>query len=105
ILGCGTVTGAGAVINSAQVRVGDTVAVVGTGSVGLNAISGARLAGALRIIAIDIDDAKLRVAERFGATDTVNAAEMDPVNAVHELTGGVDHAFEVIGLESTQQQT
>ncbi len=105
ILGCGTVTGAGAVINSAQVRVGDTVAVVGTGGVGLNAISGARLAGALRIIAIDIDDAKLRVAERFGATDTVNAAEMDPVHAVHELTGGVDHAFEVIGLESTQQQT
>lgn len=106
LLGCGTVTGAGAAINSAQVRVGDSVAVIGTGGVGLNAISGARLAGALRIIAIDIDDAKLRVAERFGATDVVNGAQGDAVAEVLRLTGGgVDHAFEVIGLEATQQQT
>lgn len=106
ILGCATVTGAGAAINSAQVRVGDTVAVIGTGGVGLNTISGARIAGALRIIAIDIDDTKLRVAERFGATDTVNGADVDAVQAVLDLTGGgVDHAFEVIGLVSTQQQT
>ncbi|KDA06736.1 alcohol dehydrogenase [Microbacterium sp. CH12i] len=105
ILGCATVTGAGAAINSAQVRVGDTVAVIGTGGVGLNTISGARIAGALRIIAIDIDDTKLRAAKRFGATDTVNGADVDAVQAVLDLTnGGVDHAFEVIGLEATQQQ-
>jgi S-(hydroxymethyl)glutathione dehydrogenase/alcohol dehydrogenase len=105
ILGCGTVTGAGAVINSAQVRVGDTVAVIGTGGVGLNAISGARIAGALRIIAIDIDDRKLEAARLFGATDTINSRDADPVAAVRALLGnGVDHAFEVIGLEHTQKQ-
>jgi S-(hydroxymethyl)glutathione dehydrogenase/alcohol dehydrogenase len=105
IIGCGTVTGAGAAINSAGVRVGDTVAVIGTGGVGLNVIGGARLAGAVRIIAIDVDEAKLRVAERFGATDVVNAAEVDPVEAVMDLTGrGVTHSFEVIGLPKTQRQ-
>ncbi len=105
IIGCGTVTGAGAAINAAGVRVGDTVAVVGTGGVGLNVIGGARLAGAQRIVAIDLDDAKLEVARRFGATDTVNAREVDPVEAVKDLTdGGVVHSFEVIGLEKTQQQ-
>ncbi|MDF2442274.1 MAG: S-(hydroxymethyl)glutathione dehydrogenase / alcohol dehydrogenase [Subtercola sp.] len=105
LLGCGTVTGAGAAINSAGVRVGDTVAVIGTGGVGLNAISGARLAGAARIIAIDIDDAKLEVAKRFGATDTINSRNVDAVDEVHRLLGGgVQHALEVIGLEQTQQQ-
>ena len=105
LLGCGTVTGAGAAINSARVRVGDTVAVIGTGGVGLNTISGARLAGALRIIAIDIDDKKLEVARRFGATDTVNSRNVDAVAEVQRLLGGgVQHAFEVIGLEQTQKQ-
>jgi S-(hydroxymethyl)glutathione dehydrogenase/alcohol dehydrogenase len=103
IIGCGTVTGVGAAINSASVRVGDTVAVIGAGGVGLNVISGARLAGALRIIAIDLDDAKLEAARRFGATDTVNSSTCDPLEAVMGLTGGgVTHAFEVIGLERTQ---
>lgn len=105
ILGCGTVTGAGAAIHSAGVRVGDTVAVIGTGGVGLNVISGAQLAGALRIIAIDIEDSKLAVAERFGATDTINSRNVDAVDAVRDLTGrGVHHAFEVVGSQTTQQQ-
>lgn len=105
LLGCGTATGAGAAINSAGVRVGDTVAVIGTGGVGLNVINGARIAGALRIIAIDIDDAKLQVAQRFGATNTINSRRVDPVAAVKGLTGrGVNHSFEVIGLEATQMQ-
>ncbi|MCU1480464.1 MAG: alcohol dehydrogenase [Subtercola sp.] len=105
LLGCGTVTGAGAAINSAAVRVGDTVVVIGTGGVGLNTISGARLAGALQIIAIDIDDTKLEVAKRFGATETINSRETDAVQVVRALTGGgATHVFEVIGLEQTQAQ-
>lgn len=105
IIGCGTVTGAGAVINTAGVRVGDSVAVIGAGGVGLNVISGARLAGALQIIAIDIDPTKLEAAARFGATHTIDASHTDPIEAVMDLTGrGVTHAFEVIGLRSTQQQ-
>ncbi|EQB14941.1 Zn-dependent alcohol dehydrogenase [Sphingobium lactosutens] len=105
ILGCGTITGAGTAINTANVRPGDTVAVIGVGGVGLNAISGAKLAGATRIIAIDLQPAKLELSKRFGATDTVNSAETDPVAEVLRLTGGgVDHAFEVIGLKSTSEQ-
>lgn len=105
IIGCGVATGAGAAINSAGVRVGDTVAVIGTGGVGLNAISGAVLAGAARVIAIDIVDAKLEVARSFGATDVVNSSQTDPVAEVLRLTGGgVDHVFEVIGLGVTQGQ-
>lgn len=105
ILGCGTVTGAGAVINTAQVRPGDTVAVFGTGGVGLNAINAARLSGASKIIAIDIIDAKLKRAIDFGATHIVNSKESDPVDAVRDITGnGVDFAFEIIGLPATQEQ-
>lgn len=105
VLGCGTVTGAGAAIHSAGVRVGDTVAVIGTGGVGLNVISGARLAGALRIIAIDIEDSKLEVAARFGATDAINATGVDVVSQVRKLVGpGVNHSFEVVGSRATQQQ-
>lgn len=106
ILGCGTVTGAGAVINSANLRPGDSVAVIGTGGVGLNAISGARIAGATIIIAIDIQDEKLEFAKRFGATHTINAKNVNAVAAVKEITsGGVDAALEVIGQVSTAQQT
>ncbi len=106
LLGCGVITGAGAVINSGQVRVGDTVAVIGCGGVGLSAIQGARLAGALRIIAIDLMPNKLELAKTMGATDTVNPADGDPIKQVQELTGGygVDHAFEVIGLKDTAMQ-
>ncbi|WP_125098186.1 Zn-dependent alcohol dehydrogenase [Leucobacter chromiireducens] len=105
LLGCGVVTGAGAAINTAGIRPGDTVAVIGCGGVGLNTIQGAVLAGASRVIAVDLQPAKLDLARRFGATDTVNAADGDTVAAVRELTGGgVTHAFEVIGMQATAEQ-
>lgn len=105
VLGCAVSTGAGAVINTAGVRVGDSVAVIGTGGVGLNAISGALLGGATTIIAIDISDDKLAVAKRFGATHLINSSQVDPVATVREITGGgVDYAFEIIGLAATQKQ-
>ncbi|MBF3851475.1 Zn-dependent alcohol dehydrogenase [Burkholderia pseudomallei] len=105
ILGCGTVTGAGAAINTARVRPGDTVAVIGIGGVGLNVIAGAKLAGAARIVAIDTQPMKEALALKFGATDFLNASEKNSVDAVIALTaGGVDHAFEVIGLKSTSEQ-
>jgi len=105
ILGCGCVTGAGAAINTANVRPGDTVAVIGVGGVGLNVISGARLAGAARIIAIDMQPAKEKLARQFGATDFIDAGKGDAVELVRALTkGGVDHAFEVIGLKATSHQ-
>ncbi|QBE48428.1 Zn-dependent alcohol dehydrogenase [Leucobacter triazinivorans] len=104
LLGCGVITGAGAAINTAQVRVGDTVAVIGAGGVGLNVVQGARIAGASRIIAIDLQDEKLELARRFGATHTINSGSVDDVvAAVAEIAGtaGVDHSFEVIGLVPT----
>ena len=105
ILGCATVTGAGAAINAAHVRPGDTVAVIGAGGVGLNVISGARLSGASTIIAIDLLPAKLDLAKKFGATHTINPKDGDPVAQVLEITGrGVIHAFEVIGLKKTAEQ-
>ncbi|GAA1145613.1 Zn-dependent alcohol dehydrogenase [Nesterenkonia lutea] len=105
LLGCGVLTGAGAAINTAGVRPGDTVAVIGCGGVGLNTIQGARLAGASRVIAVDLQPAKLELARKFGATDVVNSGESDPVQAVNELTGGgVDYSFEVVGLKPTAEQ-
>ena len=105
LLGCGVVTGAGAAINTAGIRPGDTVAVIGCGGVGLNTIQGAVIAGASRVIAIDLHAGKLDLAKKFGATDFVNAAEVDVVDAVHELTGGgVNYSFEVIGKQSTAEQ-
>jgi len=111
LIGCGVLTGAGAAINTAQVGPGDTVAVIGCGGVGLNTIQGARIAGAERIIAVDMVASKLKLAEQFGATDTVNAANGDPVAAVQSLTGtgplgprGVDYAFEVVGSSVTAEQ-
>ncbi|MBM3658860.1 MAG: Zn-dependent alcohol dehydrogenase [Actinobacteria bacterium] len=105
LLGCGVLTGVGAALNTAQVTPGATVAVVGCGGVGLSVIQGARLAYASQVIAVDVDDAKLDLARRCGATDVVNAAVDDPVPAVQSLTrGGVDFAFEAIGLPATVQQ-
>lgn len=107
LLGCSVITGAGAVINTARVQPGDTVAVIGCGGVGLNAIQGAVLAGARRIIAIDLQPGKLELARKFGATDVINPADGADVAAqVRAITGaaGVDHAFEVIGLKSTAQE-
>lgn len=105
LLGCGVVTGAGAAVNTAGIRPGDTVAVIGCGGVGLNTIQGAALTGASRVIAVDLQPAKLDLARRFGATDIVNAGEADAVEAVRDLTGGgVTHAFEVIGMQPTAEQ-
>jgi S-(hydroxymethyl)glutathione dehydrogenase / alcohol dehydrogenase len=106
IIGCSVLTGFGAAANTADIAQGDTVAVIGCGGVGLNAIQGAKWKGAERIIAVDRFDSKLDMAKQFGATDLVNATNGDPVVQVHELTGGrgVDVSFEVIGLKDTVQQ-
>jgi S-(hydroxymethyl)glutathione dehydrogenase/alcohol dehydrogenase len=106
LLGCGVTTGLGAVLNTASVRPGETVAVLGCGGIGLNAIQGAALAGAGRVIAVDRLPAKLAMAQAFGATDVVDASAGDPVAAVFELTAGegVDHAIEAIGLKATVEQ-
>lgn len=104
LLGCAVITGLGAIRHSAQVRFGETVAVIGCGGVGLSAIQGAALAGASRIIGIDRVPAKLEPARQFGATDVVDASSEDPVEAVMDLTGGVDHAIEVVGLSATISQ-
>jgi S-(hydroxymethyl)glutathione dehydrogenase/alcohol dehydrogenase len=105
LIGCGVTTGVGAVINTAAVRPGQTVAVIGCGGIGLNAVQAAALLGAGRIIAIDRLPWKLALATTFGATDVIDASAVDPVLAVQELTGGgVDHAFEAIGLKATAEQ-
>jgi S-(hydroxymethyl)glutathione dehydrogenase / alcohol dehydrogenase len=106
LLGCAVITGVGAVVNCAKVRPGSSVVVFGTGGVGLNVVQGARLAGAEKIIAVDLLDRKLEFARQFGATHTVNATGSDPVAQVRALTGGrgVDYAFEVIGLPKTMRQ-
>jgi S-(hydroxymethyl)glutathione dehydrogenase/alcohol dehydrogenase len=99
LVGCGVTTGVGAAINTAQVTPGSTCAVFGCGGVGLNVIQGCRIAGASQIIAVDMLDNKLEMAKSFGATHTVNASQVDPVEAIKELTGGGAHyAFEAIGL-------
>jgi S-(hydroxymethyl)glutathione dehydrogenase/alcohol dehydrogenase len=104
LVGCAVTTGVGAVLNTAKVRTDDSVAVVGCGGVGLSAVQGARIAGAARIIAVDTNASKLALALQLGATDVVNASEVDAVAAVRELTGGVDHAFEALGFLSTIDQ-
>ena len=106
LLGCGVLTGVGAATRTADIAQGDTVVVLGCGGVGLNVVQGARIAGAGRIIAVDTNPAKLELAERFGATATVEAGAVDPVSAVMQLTGqrGGDVVFEVIGLPRTIDQ-
>ncbi|WP_321916106.1 MULTISPECIES: Zn-dependent alcohol dehydrogenase [unclassified Paraburkholderia] len=105
LIGCGVTTGTGAVFNTARVSPGETVAVIGCGGIGLAAVNGAALAGAGRIIAIDMLNSKLALAREFGATDTINAKDADAVKAVCEMThGGVHHAFECIGLKTTVEQ-
>ncbi|MEU6701893.1 Zn-dependent alcohol dehydrogenase [Pseudonocardia sp. NPDC046786] len=106
LLGCATITGVGAVINTAKVPAGATVAVIGAGGVGLNVIQGAALAGASRVIAVDLLESKLELATRFGATDVVDASNCDAVETVKDLTGGgVEYAFEAIGLTVTAEQS
>lgn len=106
LVACGVTTGIGAVTRTTQVAPGDNVAVIGIGGVGLNVVQGARLAGAARIIAVDLLDHKLELARDFGATHTINARHQEPVAAIQELTGGwgADYAFEVIGNAVTIQQ-
>ena len=105
LVGCSVMTGVGAVTNTVRLQVGQTVAVVGCGGIGLNIIQGAALAGASRIIAVDMLENKLAAARQFGATDVVDASKGDAVAAVQALTGdGVDYAFEAIGLLKTAQQ-
>lgn len=101
MFGCAVVTGAGAVLNSARVRPGEGVAIIGLGGVGLNAVMAARLAGAFPIIGIDLLDAKFPLAESLGCTHTLSARDPDLVTQVRDLTGGgVDFAFEVTAAKA-----
>ncbi|HCB37865.1 MAG TPA: alcohol dehydrogenase [Acidimicrobiaceae bacterium] len=106
LIGCGVMTGVGAAFRTADVRAGETVAVLGAGGVGLSAIQGARIAGAGRIIALDPVESKLEVARQMGATDTIDVSAVDdPVAAVMEMTGGGVHkSFEAVGLKDTAEQ-
>ena len=117
VIGCAVMTGAGAVINTARVKPGESVAVFGVGGVGLSAVAAARLAGANPIIAIDLDEKKLDFARRFGATHTINARDENPVDGIHALTtqdtaftfqgkpvSGADYTFDCIGIPETMKQ-
>jgi S-(hydroxymethyl)mycothiol dehydrogenase len=99
LLGCGVSTGVGAAVNTAGIRPGASVAVIGLGGIGLAALQGARIAGATRLIAVDLVASKLDTARALGATDVVDASTGDAVARVRGLTGGegVDHAFEATG--------
>ena len=104
LLSCAVLTGYGAVINTAQVKAGSSVAVFGCGGVGLNSIQGARLVGAKTIIAVDVNDEKLEIARKVGATHTVNALKEDPVAFIKGVCGGADYVFDASGRESTISQ-
>jgi S-(hydroxymethyl)mycothiol dehydrogenase len=106
LLGCGVMAGIGAAVNTGGVGRGDSVAVIGCGGVGAAAIAGSRLAGAARVIAVDIDERKLETAKRLGATHTVDARRTDPVDAIRELTGGfgADVVIEAVGRPETYRQ-
>ncbi|MFP6682634.1 MAG: Zn-dependent alcohol dehydrogenase [Gammaproteobacteria bacterium] len=105
LVGCGVSTGVGAVIKTAEVPTGATVAVFGCGGVGLNVVQGARLAGAAKIIACDLSVEKMEMARQFGATDTIDPSG-DAVKQIFEMTGGmgVDYAFEVVGSGKLVEQ-
>jgi len=117
IIGCAVMTGAGAVMNTAAVKRGESVAIFGAGGVGLSAVAAAREAGADPVIVVDLDDKKLEFARKFGATITLNASKLDAVAEIHRITqrkdeltmfgtpvSGVDHAFDCIGVLKTMQQ-
>ncbi|MBD3575846.1 MULTISPECIES: S-(hydroxymethyl)mycothiol dehydrogenase [Streptomyces] len=106
LLGCGVMAGLGAALNTGGVGRGDSVAVIGCGGVGSAAVAGARLAGAGRIIAVDLDDRKLELARGLGATHTVNGRTEDVVKAVQELTGGhgADVVIDAVGRPETYRQ-
>ncbi|MBM4268918.1 MAG: Zn-dependent alcohol dehydrogenase [Deltaproteobacteria bacterium] len=106
LIGCGIITGVGAVLNRARVEAGQTMAVFGAGGIGLNIIQGGVLAGAGQILAVDLLPAKLAWAKDFGATETIDGREGNPVERIRALTGGrgVDHAFEAVGHLGAIQQ-
>ena len=106
LLGCGVMAGIGAAINTGNVGRGDSVAVIGCGGVGAAAIAGANLAGAAKVIAVDIDDRKLETAKKLGATHAVNSKNIDAVEAIRELTGGfgADVVIEAVGRPETYKQ-
>ena len=103
LIGCAVTTGIGAAVNTAGIRAGNSVLVIGAGGVGLNAVQGARLTDARMIIAADLSDEKLAVAKTFGATHTINSGRDDLVETVRSLTEGrgVEYALEAIGLKKT----
>jgi NDMA-dependent alcohol dehydrogenase len=105
LIGCSVMTGVGAVINTAKIEPGSSVLVIGCGGVGLNVVQGAKLAGAGKIIAVDMLENKLAFAREFGATDVIDASRGDVVERVQGMTdGGVDYAFEAIGFSKTIEQ-
>lgn len=117
IIGCAVITGAGAVLHTAEVQPGDSVAIFGVGGVGLSAVAAAKVCGADPIIAVDLADEKLDFAKRFGATHGVNASQVDPVAVIRAMTRregrfdilrqpleGVDFAFDCIGVPATMAQ-
>ena len=116
IIGCAVMTGAGAAMNTVNIEPGQSVAIFGVGGVGLSAVVGAKYRGADPIIAVDLDEEKLKFAKRFGATHGINASKVNPVEAIHELTSheglsiagrpitGADFAFDCIGLKVTMEQ-
>jgi Zn-dependent alcohol dehydrogenase len=105
LIGCAVLTGAGAVLHTAGISAGQSVAVFGAGGVGLSAIGAAAIVGANPIIAVDLEDQKLQFAEEFGATHGVNASKTDPVEAIREISsGGVDYALDAVGAPATTLQ-
>jgi S-(hydroxymethyl)mycothiol dehydrogenase len=106
LLGCGVMAGLGAAMLTGNVQRGDSVAVFGCGGVGDAAVVGAVLAGAAKVIAVDLDPRKLEIAKRFGATHTVNASDGDPVEAIRALTdgNGADVCIEAVGRPEVMQQ-
>ena len=106
LLGCGVTAGLGAVLNTGELKRGESVAVIGCGDVGTAAIAGAQLGGATTIIAVDIDEDKLARAREHGATHTVNSSKVDPVEAIKELTGGfgADLVIDAVGIAPTFKQ-
>ena len=105
LIGCGVTTGLGAVFRTAGVAPGETAVVIGCGGIGLSAVQGARIAGANRIVAVDMAASKLELARRLGATHTVDASQDDAVERVRAITGdGAHHVFEAVGLKQTAEQ-
>ncbi len=107
LLACGVATGVGAVVWRAKVQMGSSCVIVGVGGVGLNSVQGAALVSAYPIIAIDVNDDKLKAAKKFGATHTINSSKVDPVQAVKELTGGrgADYVFVTVGNPAVMEMS